>query len=106
MVTTTMEALPVEEAKLNVVRAYLGSKFAGATIDEKYDFDRGAQTFRIRIGKDLLLLKIGENFLSDNNEAQVRAHLENWNVANILRENKEFGIFVGNNAPIAFSRFT
>lgn len=95
----------MDENKLTVVRSYLGDEFAGSTIDEKYDFDRGAQTFRVRVGKDLLLLKVDEEFLSDNNEAQIRAHLEKWQVVNLLRENKELGIFVGNNAPIAFSRF-
>lgn len=94
----------MEEAILDVVRSYLKSEFSRATIDEKYDFDRGAQTFRIRIGEDLLLLKVGENFLSDNNEAQVRSCLEEWKVANLLRENKELGIFVGNNGPFAFNR--
>ncbi len=95
----------MEEAKLNVVRNYLSGEFKGATIDEKYDFDRGAQTFRIRAGKDLLLLKVGEDFLSDNDEAQIRLHLETWKIANIFRENKPLGIFVSNNAPIAFNRF-
>lgn len=51
-----MEVMLVEKAKLDVVRNYLNGEFAGSTIDEKYDFDRDAQTFRIRIGKDLLLL--------------------------------------------------
>ena len=95
----------MEEEKLEVVRSYLSEEFQGAEIDEKYDFDRDAQTFRIRDGKDLLLLKVGENFLSDNGKEQVRSHLENWSIANLLRENKELGIFVGNNAPIAFNRF-
>jgi len=92
----------MDENKLDVVRTYLNGKFAGSTIDENYDFDRGAQTFRIRIGRDLFLLKVGEEFLSDNNEAQISSHLENWNVANLLRENKECGIFVGNSAPHVF----
>lgn len=95
----------MEENKLNVVRTYLNGEFAGSTIDEKYDFNRGAQTFRIRIGQDLSLLKVGEEFLGDNNEAQIRAHLENWKVANLLSENKELGIFVGNSAPMSFNRF-
>lgn len=95
----------MDESKLNVVRSYLNGEFAGSTIDEKYDFDRGAQTFRIRVGKDLLLLKVGEEFLGDNNESQIRTHLESWKVANLLRENKELGIFVGNSAPMSFNRF-
>ena len=95
----------MDENKINVVRSYLNGEFAGSTVDEKYDFDRDAQTFRIRIGKDLLLLKVGEEFLSDNNEAQIRTHLESWKVANLLRENKELGIFVGNGAPMSFNRF-
>jgi hypothetical protein len=94
----------MEKSKLDVVRAYLNGEFAGFTIDEKYDFDRRAQTFRICIGKDLLLLKVGEEFLSDNNEQQIRAHLGSWKIADLLRENKVLGTFVGNGAPIAFNR--
>lgn len=94
----------MDESKLNAVRSYLKREFAGATIDEKYDFDRGAQTFRVRIDKDLFLVKVGEEFLSDNNVAAIQAHLEKWQIADLLRENKDLGIFVGNNAPIAFSR--
>ena len=95
----------MDKNKLDVVRVYLNGEFAGSTIDEKYDFDRGAQTFRIRIGKDLLLLKVGEEFLSDNSEALIRTHLESWKVADLLRENKGLGIFVGNSAPMSFNRF-
>ena len=104
-ITVTAEVKAMKEAKLDVVREYLKNAFPEATIDEKYDFDRDAQTFRIRLGTDLLLLKVGRNFLSDNNEAEVQTHFENWEVAKLLQANKEFGIFVGNNPPVAFGRY-
>ncbi len=95
----------MEEAKLSVVREYLNNAFPGAKIDEKYDFDRDAQTFRIRMGKDLQLLKVGREFFSDNNEADAKAHLDNWEVASLLQANKECGIFIGGSAPFSFNRF-
>jgi len=95
----------MDENKLNIVRAYLNNEFPDDRIEEKYDFDRSAQTFRIRSGKDLLLLKIGEEFLGDNDDEQIGTHLENWQIANLLKENKGLGIFVGNSMPVAFNRF-
>lgn len=99
-----MEAMPVDDAKLQVVRNYLAREFPGAIIDDQYDFDRCARTFRIRIDKDSLLLKVGENFLDDNSDVQVGNHLQNWKIASILRENRELGIFVSNNPPVSFRR--
>lgn len=94
----------MEETKLAAVRSYLQDEFPQAAIDENYDFDRCAQTFRIRKGKQSLLLKVGEEFLADNTAAAIRAHLDNWKVAALLVENIELGVFVGNNPPIAFGR--
>lgn len=97
--------LTMDENKLNMVRTYLSGEFEGATIEEKYDVDLSAQIFQVRVGRDDLLLKICENFLSDHNEAQIGNQLENWKVADRLRENKELGIFVGNHGPTPFKRF-
>lgn len=94
----------MQENKLGAVREYLKDEFPDKTIDEKYDFDLSAQTFKIRNGRDSLLLKVGENFLSDNNEEQIKTVLHNQAIANLLRENKELGIFVGNNGPSIFKR--
>lgn len=94
----------MEELKLQVVREYLNTNFSGSKIDENYDFDRGAQTFRIRTDKNLLLLKVGEEFLSDNSEVKLLEYLINWEVASLLTENKELGILICNTAPISFSR--
>lgn len=41
----------MEEKRLNVVREYLYDQFAGDSVDEKYDFDCDAQTFRVRTGR-------------------------------------------------------
>lgn len=44
--------------KLDAVRTYLNVEFPGSQIEEKYDFDRTAQTFKIRVDRDVLLLKV------------------------------------------------
>ncbi len=94
----------MEGNKLDIVRKYLTSQFSGCAVEEKYDFDRGAQTFKIHVGKDSLLLKVGENFLGDNDENKIAKHLESWKVANLLKESKNLGIFVGNEGPKTFTR--
>lgn len=99
------ERTRVEESKLEAVRTHLRDEFAGAVIDEMYDSTVEAQTFRICIGKDTLLLKVDRNFIDDNNAKQVLAYLKQWMVTNLLRENKDLEIFVGNKGPQTFERF-
>lgn len=95
----------MDEKKLEVVREYLKSKFPENTIEEKYDFDLSAQTFKIHKGKHRLLLKVGENFLEDNNEEQIKVTLNNQAIAELLEENKELGVLVSNDPPSIFKRY-
>jgi hypothetical protein len=53
----------------------------------------------------VLLLKVDKELLDDNDEVQIRNHLESWKVANVLRESKELGIFVGNGGVKTFRLF-
>lgn len=92
--------------KLNTVREYLASSFPGKVVEEQYDFDRGAQTFKVRDGKDSLLLKVGENFLEDNDSGQVNQFITDQAVAYQMSENKHLCIFVGNNAVSKLTRFS
>jgi len=95
----------MEENKLNAVRKYLSSEFPGDTLEEKYDFDRGAQTFKIHHQKEALLLKVDENFLADSNEDQITTVLQNQEISKLLKDNKELGVFVGNLGANIFKRF-
>lgn len=94
----------MEGKKLDIIRKYLANQFSGCAVEEKYDFDRCAQTFKIHVGRESLLLKVGENFFGDNDEKKIVDCLEEWKVANILRENKGLGIFVGNGGLKTFNR--
>ena len=94
----------MDENKLKVVREYLNEKFPGSEIEEKLDFDLSAQAFKIHKEKHSLLLKVGENFLDDNNQEQIKSTLENQKIAELLEENHELGVFVSNDPPSIFKR--
>jgi len=95
----------MEENKLNAVRKYLLSEFKNDVVEEKYDFDRCAQTFKVHHKNESLLLKVDENFLDDNSEDEITAVLENQEISKILKDNKELGVFVGNLGANIFKRF-
>lgn len=95
----------MEDNKLDIVRNYLSSAFPGDSVEEKYDFDRCAQTFKIHHNNESLLLKVDENFLSDNNEDEIFTVLDNQEISKLLKDNKELGVFVGNLGTNIFKRF-
>lgn len=94
----------MNENKIQAVREYLSSKFPESKIEEKYDFDRSAQKFKIYKERSLLLLKISENFLDDNDKEQIKNTLENQKIAELLEENNEKIVFVTNKQPAILDR--
>ena len=58
------------EDKLNVIREYLRSEFETENIDDKHDFDREAQTFRIDADR-LYLITVAREFIDDNDSAEI-----------------------------------
>jgi len=94
----------MDENKLNAVREYLSDKFPENQVEEKYDFDLSAQRFKIRRDKGTLLLKVGENFLDDNSESQIKDTLNNQKIAELLAENEELYVLVSNGPPSVFKR--
>jgi len=52
----------------------------------------------------VLLLKVGEVFLDDNNEEQIISILNRNEIAELLEANKKLGILVTNNPPTIFKR--
>ena len=86
----------MDENKLNAVRKYLTIEFPGDEVEEDYDSDLAAQTFKIHYKNNELLLKVYKNFLSDNNEKEITTILINQKISNLLKETKELGVSVGN----------
>lgn len=94
----------MDENKLQAVREYLNNKFPESEIEEKLDFDLSAQIFKIHKEGHSLLLKVGENFLDDNNQEQIKNTLENQKIAELLEEDKKLGVLVTNDPPSIFNR--
>jgi hypothetical protein len=94
----------MDKSKLDSVKQYLQEEFPDLEITDKYDFDSGAQTFKISADAGLLLLKIGENFVDDNDEYQIVGMLSRWDVADLLRQNPQVGVLVKHEGPESFER--
>ena len=94
----------MNEGKLDSVRKFLIDVFPDWKITEKYDFDLAAQTFKVSNERGSLLLKVGENFIDDNNTEQIVDMLNKWDVPSLLKQNPEVGLLVTSNGPQSFER--
>ena len=94
----------MDESKLDSVREYLNNVFPDQKITENHDFDLAAQTFNISNETDSLLLKVGENFVDDNNADQIVDLLNRWDVADLLKQHPEVGLLVTSKGPQSFER--
>ncbi len=61
----------MNNAKHSCIEAYLSEHFAGSKIEQKHDFDLLAQSFKVHLPDDSLLLKVSDIFVSDNDEAHI-----------------------------------
>ena len=61
--------------KLNVIRNYLNVEFPGNTVEDQYDFDRTAQTFRIANDR-IHLVTISRAFLDDHDVSEIESYLK------------------------------
>ena len=59
------------EEKFNVIRDYLSTEFPNYTIDDRHDFDRVAQTFRLTREDKIHFLTLSRQFLDDNSSSQI-----------------------------------
>lgn len=94
----------MDEGKLDSVRKYLRNLFPDQEITEKHDFDLGAQTFKISNKAGSLLLKIGGDFVDDNDADQIVDQLKSWDVADLLKQNPEVGLLVTSKGPQSLVR--
>jgi len=65
---------------------YIKQEFAGHGVWDRYDPDRHAHEVSVATDKGVLLLTASLELFKDNSPAEVRRLLQQWNVADALRE--------------------
>lgn len=79
----------LDEIKLNAVRNYLEANFADYEIEDRYDFDRDAQTFRLIKEKKFCLVTVSSEFLEDHSIDEILIWFDRYSlVKNIQQRNK------------------
>lgn len=92
--------------KYEVIEDYLRKKFPDSTIEKKDDFNRGAQSFKVHLSDCTLLLKVGREFIEDNNIAEIISLFDLWALAEILEKSPELLVLVTHRGVEAFRRGT
>jgi hypothetical protein len=86
------------------VQQYLAGKFPECKIEQRYDFDRGAQGFKIDVADGSLLLKVADDFIDDNDITEILRRFDKWKLHHLLRNEQRQGIMVTENGPSNFER--
>lgn len=84
----------MREEKHAAINKYLAEELPGCDIEQKHDFDRGAQTFKLYIAGGTLLLKIEDEFFEDNSTPEILHLFKFWGLAEVLGKEKELGVLV------------
>ena len=71
----------LEERKLEKIRKYLIQEFKECELDDRYDFDRIAQTFRLASGKVIYLVTVSREFIDDHSAKQISSILSSSNLS-------------------------
>lgn len=79
----------MNEAKHSCIEAYLSEHFPDSKIEQNHDFDLRAQSFKVHVPGDSLLLKVSDDFVRYNDEASLVASFRRWDVAALLKANSE-----------------
>lgn len=94
----------MHEEKYAAIAQYLSANFTDCEIEQKPDFDRGAQSFKVHVPKATLLLKVGNEFVDDNDTAEILRLFKSWAIEEILSNEKELGVLVTQRGPEVFNR--
>ena len=71
----------LEKNKLEEIRKYLTQEFKEYELDDRYDFDRMAQTFRLVSGKVIYLVTVSREFIDDHSANQLSSILSSSNLS-------------------------
>lgn len=92
--------------KVTVIASYLKAKFPDSTIEQKHDFDQGAQSFKVDLADRTLLLKVGDEFTEDNSIEEIIRLFDLWALPEILEKETELGVLATQRGLETFSRGT
>lgn len=92
--------------KFEAIESYLKKHFPGSTIEQKDDFDRRAQTFKVHLTNSTLLLKVGGELTEDNTLEEILRLFDLWALADILGKETELGVLATRHGLETFRRGT
>jgi hypothetical protein len=73
-------------------------------VEQKHDFDRGAQSFKVHLSGRTLLLKVGDEFIEDNSVAEILRQFDLWSLAELLGKGTELAVLVTRHGLETFDR--
>ena len=82
--------------KIQSIRDYLLKHFPNCAQEDKYDFSRMVQIFRIKTEDEILLALFSEEFVDDNDSNAILNKIDKWNLTNQLRDNPSALVIVTN----------
>jgi hypothetical protein len=71
-----LEEKMLSEDKLSVIRNYLRTEFPGFDLEDRYDSDRIAQTFRLDEGQKIHLVTVSREFIDDHTPSEISMILQ------------------------------
>jgi hypothetical protein len=86
----------VREEKYAAIEQYLSRNIPNKGIERKNDFDLSAQSFKIHVKGDSLLLKVAEPFVDDNDLFEIIRRFMEWRLPELLAKNGNSTVLVGN----------
>lgn len=86
----------MDSDKIQSIKDYLLKHFPNCVHEDKYNFSRMAQTFRIKTEDAILLALFSEEFIDDNNSNAILNKIDKWNLTNQLRDNPSALVIVTN----------
>ena len=88
--------------KCTAIDEYLKRAFPNSDI-EQANFSE-CQHYKIQTENDLLMLKVGEEFIGDTSLEDIIQNLEKWEVPSLLKENSRLGILITRTGASIYER--
>ena len=64
---------------------YLNNKFPHCAIQDRYDFDRISQIFRVECASSVYFLIVSREFLDDHSNSEISRLMEKYSIADVLK---------------------
>ena len=81
----------MRDNQLQAVERYLHIHFPNREILQDYDFDRGAQSFKVILERESLLLKVTETYLDDHQDIDILEALDRLEAGEALERTRGTG---------------